>query len=114
MYRLYRNKSMCGNKRLQCVRLNFVFVWNKNLYANRSLHRNKKCLGFSVGCTRYVGTWYLRTRVGYVLYVTNDKMNCKKEYYRLSSTCGAPRNHTNGQPEDARLMTVTSISCRLF
>ena len=70
MYRLYRNKSMCGNKRLQCVRLIFVLVWKKNLYGNKSLHRNKKCLGFSVGCTRYVctsSTWYLRTRVGYVL-----------------------------------------------
>ena len=30
--------------------------------------------------------------------VTNDQINCEKEYYRLSSTCGAPRNHTNFQP----------------
>ena len=35
--------------------------------------------------------------------VTNDQINCKKEYYRLSSTCGAPRNHTNVQPVDAQL-----------
>ena len=28
---------------------------------------------------------------------------CKKEYYRLSSTCGAPRNHTNVQPVDAHV-----------
>ena len=31
------------------------------------------------------------------------KINCKKEYYRLSSTCGAPRNHTNVQPVDAHV-----------
>ena len=30
-------------------------------------------------------------------------INCKKEYYRLSSTCGAPRNHTNVQPVDAHV-----------
>ena len=35
-----------------------------------------------------------------------------KESYRLSSTCGAPRNHTNVPPVYARLTTVTSISCR--
>ena len=27
----------------------------------------------------------------------------KKEFYRLSSTCGAPRNDTNVQPVDARV-----------
>ena len=27
----------------------------------------------------------------------------QKEYYRLSSTCGAPRNHTNVQPVDAHV-----------
>ena len=35
--------------------------------------------------------------------VTNYQINCKKEYYRLSSTCGAPRNHTNVQPVDAHV-----------
>ena len=34
---------------------------------------------------------------------TNDQINCEKEYYRLSSTCGAPRNHTNFQPMDAHV-----------
>ena len=32
-----------------------------------------------------------------------DQIHCKKEYYRLSSTCGAPRNHTNVQPVDAHV-----------
>ena len=31
------------------------------------------------------------------------QINCKKEDYRLSSTCGAPRNHTNVQPVDAHV-----------
>ena len=31
------------------------------------------------------------------------KINCKKEYYRLSSTCGVPRNHTNVQSVDAHV-----------
>ena len=180
----------------------------KDLYGNKSLHRSKKCLGFSVGCTRYVCTWYLRTSVGYVLCTTyvqpgissyvpgmsrlpryvyvdtyepglhpppkkdqntqhtyqhvctwyqpapkirrrrylctratsppqkknrrpideiapkkqnknqqpkyralpssSTKQSAqqrvrKKEYYRLSSTCGAPRNHTNVQPEDSHV-----------
>ena len=35
--------------------------------------------------------------------VTNDQINCNKEYYRLSSTCGVPRNHTNVQPVDAHV-----------
>ena len=35
--------------------------------------------------------------------VTNYQINCKKEYYWLSSTCGAPRNHTNVQPVDANV-----------
>ena len=30
-------------------------------------------------------------------------INCKKEDYRLSSTCGAPRNNTNVQPVDAHV-----------
>ena len=33
----------------------------------------------------------------------HDQINCKKEYYRLSSTCGDPRNHTNVQPVDAHV-----------
>ena len=33
----------------------------------------------------------------------HDKINCKKESYRLSSTCGAPRNHTNVPPVDAHV-----------
>ena len=33
----------------------------------------------------------------------HDQIDCKKEYYRLSSTCGAPRNHTNVQPADAHV-----------
>ena len=41
----------------------------------------------------------------------HDHINGKKESYRLSSTCGAPRNRTNVPPVDARLTTVTSISC---
>ena len=49
---------------------NLGFSVKKNLYGNKSLHRNKKYLGFSVGCTRYVCTWYLRTTVGYVLCTT--------------------------------------------
>ena len=28
----------------------------------------------------------------------HDQVNCKKESYRLSSTCGAPRNHTTNVP----------------
>ena len=36
-------------------------------------------------------------------HVTNYQINCKKEDYRLSSTCGAPRNHTNVQPVDAHV-----------
>ena len=67
---LRSNKSLYSNKRLQCVRLILVLVWKKNMYGNKSLHRNKTCLGFSVGCTRYVRTWYVRTRVGYVLCTT--------------------------------------------
>ena len=31
------------------------------------------------------------------------QINCKKEDYRLSSTCGAPRNHTNVKPVDAHV-----------
>ena len=31
----------------------------------------------------------------------HDHINAKKESYRLSSTCGAPRNHTNVPPVDA-------------
>ena len=37
----------------------------------------------------------------------------KKEYYRLSSTCGAPRNQRSARGR-TRLTTVTSISCRSF
>ena len=33
----------------------------------------------------------------------HDQTNCKKESYRLSSTCGAPRNHTNVPPVDAHV-----------
>ena len=33
----------------------------------------------------------------------HDQINCKKESYRLSSTCGAPRNHTNVPPVDAHV-----------
>ena len=32
----------------------------------------------------------------------------KKEYYRLSSTCGAPRNHTNVQPVDCDGLQATN------
>ena len=35
--------------------------------------------------------------------VTNYQIHCKKEYYRLSSTCGAPCNHTNVKPVDAHV-----------
>ena len=43
------------------------------------------------------------------------KINCKKEYYRLSSTCGAPRNHTNVQPVDAHVWRQLHLfSCRSF
>ena len=34
---------------------------------------------------------------------TTDHINGKKESYRLSSTCGAPRNHTNVPPVDAHV-----------
>ena len=33
----------------------------------------------------------------------HDQINCKKESYRLSSTCGAPRNHKNVPPVDAHV-----------
>ena len=33
----------------------------------------------------------------------HDQINCKKESYRLSFTCGAPRNHTNVPPVDAHV-----------
>ena len=33
----------------------------------------------------------------------HDQINCKKESYRLSSTRGAPRNHTNVPPVDAHV-----------
>ena len=33
----------------------------------------------------------------------HDQINCKKESYRLSSTCGAPRNYTNVPPVDAHV-----------
>ena len=33
----------------------------------------------------------------------HDEINCKKESYRLSSTCGALRNHTNVPPVDAHV-----------
>ena len=33
----------------------------------------------------------------------DDKINCKKESYRLSSTRGAPRNHTNVPPVDVHV-----------
>ena len=33
----------------------------------------------------------------------HDQINRKKESYRLSSTCGAPRNHTNVPPVDAHV-----------
>ena len=33
----------------------------------------------------------------------HDQINCKKESCRLSSTCGAPRNHTNVPPVDAHV-----------
>ena len=39
----------------------------------------------------------------------HDQINCKKESYRLSSTCGAPRNLTKVPPGEARLTTVNSI-----
>ena len=42
-----------------------------------------------------------------------DQINCKKEYYRLSSTWGAPRNQHSVRGR-TRLTTVTSISCRSF
>ena len=42
--------------------------------------------------------------------VTNYQINCKKEYYRLSSTCGAPRNHTNVQPVDAHAWRQLHLS----
>ena len=41
------------------------------------------------------------------------KLTAKKEYYRLSSTCGAPRNQRSARG-CTRLTTVTSISCRSF
>ena len=37
------------------------------------------------------------------LWQMHDQINCKKESYRLSSTCGAPRNHTNVPPVAARV-----------
>ena len=37
-------------------------------------------------------------------------MNCKKEYYRLPSTCGAPLNHTNVQPVDAHVWRQLHLS----
>ena len=40
----------------------------------------------------------------------HDQINCKKEYYRLSSTCGAPRNHTNVQPVDAHVWRQLHLS----
>ena len=33
----------------------------------------------------------------------HDQINWKKESYRLSSTCGAPRNHKNVPPVDAHV-----------
>ena len=40
----------------------------------------------------------------------HDKINCKIESYRLSSTCGAPRNHTNVQPVDAHVWRQLHLS----
>ena len=42
------------------------------------------------------------TEMGVFSAVAGNQL-CKKEYYRLSSTCGAPRNHTNVQPVDAHV-----------
>ena len=39
-----------------------------------------------------------------------DKINCKKESYRLSSTCGAPRNQTNVPPVDAHVRRQLHLS----
>ena len=40
----------------------------------------------------------------------HDQINCKKESYRLSSTCGAPRNHTNVPPVDAQVWRQLHLS----
>ena len=40
----------------------------------------------------------------------HDQINCKKESYRLSSTCGAPRNHTNVPPVDAHVWRQLHLS----
>ena len=52
-------------------------------------------LGFSVGYATNLGF-----SVG-VQQQMHDKINCKKESYMLSSTRGAPRDHTNVAPVDA-------------
>ena len=45
------------------------------------------------------------TEMGVFSAVTGNQLpnQLQKEYYRLSSTCGAPRNHTNVQPVDAHV-----------
>ena len=40
----------------------------------------------------------------------HDQIKCKKESYRLSSTCGAPRNHTNVPPVDAHVLRQLHLS----
>ena len=40
----------------------------------------------------------------------HDYINGKQESYRLSSTCGAPRNHTNVPPVDARVWRQLLLS----
>ena len=43
------------------------------------------------------------TEMGVFSAVAGNQLPNQKEYYRLSSTCGAPRNHTNVQPVDAHV-----------
>ena len=40
----------------------------------------------------------------------HDQINCQKECYRLPSTCGAPRNHTNVQPVDTHVRRQLHLS----
>ena len=40
----------------------------------------------------------------------HDQIDCKKESYRLSSTCGGPRNHTNVPPVDAHVRRQLHLS----
>ena len=42
--------------------------------------------------------------------VTNDQINCKKKYYRLSSTCGASQSHQRSARGRTRLTTATTVS----